>query len=114
MKKSFVATLVVLPALALLALALFQQADTTVGAQPSGFRALSGAAARAFVLPGDVRLVKSVRLDKYGVTYERYQQYLGSAQVLGGEIALYRDDAGSVTTVIGAHYPAPVPTTPPR
>lgn len=73
--------------------------------EPSGFRALSGAEARAFAVPADMRLVRSFRLDAYGLTYERHQQYLGEAQVLGGQITLYRDDSGATVTVIGAHYP---------
>ncbi len=39
----------------------------------AGFRALSGAEAEFFVLPDDVDLVSSLRLGRYGLTYERYQ-----------------------------------------
>ena len=71
-----------------------------------GFRALSGQQAAAFTMPGDMELVKTLDLPAYGLTYERYQQVFGDqgAQVSGGQITLYRDSAGTVTTVIGAHY----------
>ena len=70
----------------------------------ASFRALSGAEADFFVLPDDVDLVSSLRLGRYGLTYERYQQVFGGAKVLGGQLTLYKDDSGAVTTVIGAHY----------
>jgi len=70
-----------------------------------GFRALSGAEAAFFVLPDDVDLVSSRRLERYGLTFERYQQVFGNAKVLGGQLTLHRNDAGDITTVIGAHYP---------
>lgn len=73
--------------------------------RPSGFRALSGAEARNFVLPSDVRLAATITLSRYGLTLERYQQYVGPAQVLGGQLTLYRDASGTVVNVIGAHYP---------
>ncbi|NIS35992.1 MAG: hypothetical protein GWO04_41345, partial [Actinobacteria bacterium] len=69
-----------------------------------------GAAAEAFVLPADVELVTSTRLARYGLSYERYQQVFGEARVLGGQITLYRDDDGVITSVIGAHYPDITPS----
>ncbi len=75
----------------------------------AGFRALSGAEAAFFVLPGDVELTNSMRLERYGLTYERYQQFFGAAKVLGGQLTLHRDDTGAITTVIGAHYPGIAP-----
>ena len=80
------------------------------GGAGGGFRALSSAEAAFFVLPDDMDLVTSTRLGRYGLTYERYQQVFGSAKVLGGQLTLYRDDSGAVTTVIGAHYPNIAPT----
>lgn len=76
----------------------------------SGFRALSGAEAAGFVVPADMPLLKSFFLPQYGLTYERYQQYFGDAEVLGAQITLYRDSSGTITTVIGSHYPEIVPT----
>ncbi|MBI2845920.1 MAG: peptidase M4 family protein [Chloroflexi bacterium] len=76
---------------------------------PSGFRALTGAEAASFVLPGDVQLVGTLPLAD-GLTHERYQQYFGAAEVLGGQITLHRDGSGTITTVIGSHYPNIVPT----
>ena len=51
-------------------------------------------------------------LSRYSLTYERYQQVFGAggAEVLGGQVTLYRDNGGNITTVIGAHYPNIVPT----
>ena len=72
-----------------------------------GFRALSGGPAANFVVPTDMELVKSFPLPAYGLTYERYQQFFGKAraEVLGGQITLYKDDSGSPVAVIGNHYP---------
>ena len=75
-----------------------------------GFSALSGAEAEFFVLPDDVELTNSMRLERYGLTYERYQQFFGAAKVLGGQLTLHRDDTGAITTVIGAHYPGIAPS----
>lgn len=82
------------------------------GAAPTaGFRALSGSAAAAFALPGDVQLVKRLDLAAYGLSYERYQQRFGpaAAAVVGGQLTVYRDASGRIRTVIGAHYPAITP-----
>lgn len=72
----------------------------------SGFRALTGAEAAAFNIPEDVQLVTDFDT-ALGLTYERYQQFFGdsAAQVLGGQLTLYRDAAGEIAIVIGAHYP---------
>ena len=75
-----------------------------------GFRALSGDDARGFTVPADMQLMESFRMDPHGLTYERYQQYFSAAEVLGGQITLFRDDSGVIVTVIGAHYPDIVPT----
>jgi len=75
-----------------------------------GFRALAGAAARAFAVPGDMRLVARIDLEPDGLTYERYQQNFGPAKVLGGQITVYRDGSGGNAAVIGAHYPDIVAT----
>ncbi len=80
-------------------------------AEPTGFRALSGPAAAGFALPGDTRLVRKIGLDAYGLTYERHQQtFGGSADVLGGQITVFRDGAGRTSLVIGAHYREIVPS----
>lgn len=92
------------------ALLVLSLAGTPLAADTGGFRALSGGQAADFRLPGDVEQVKSFYLPAYGLTYERYQQFFGAAEVLGGQLTLYRDDAGNITTVIGAHYPNIAPT----
>ena len=38
------------------------------------------------------------------VAAERYRQFFGDAEVLGGQLTVYRDDAGVRDAVIGAHY----------
>ena len=102
------AAFVVVGAIAVLALSAGVAApDPSGGAASGGFQALSGAAAAAFQLPGDVELVKREEMPALGLTYERYQQVYGAAQakVYGGQLTLYRDSSGAVATVIGAHYP---------
>lgn len=93
-----------------LGLAALPGAITAQVPAPSGFRALSGPEAAAFTLPGDVQLVQRIPLAAYGLTWERYQQSLGAAQVLGGQLTLYRNGAGAIVLVVGAHYPNIVPT----
>ncbi len=71
----------------------------------SGFQALAGATARAFRVPADMRLVAQERLGRGGqIAAERYRQFFGDAEVLGGQLTVYRDDAGVRDAVIGAHY----------
>jgi len=96
--------LTVLSILLTLVLIVSVGAATAAPAPAGGFRALSGEQAAAFTLPGDVVPVRSFTLAN-GLTYERYQQVAGGAHVLGGQLTLYRDAAGSVVAVIGAHYP---------
>src|SRR5688572_1466446 len=96
----------------LLALAL-AVGSATVGAQrvqpgqgQSGFRTVRGPAARSFVVPPDMRLIRQERVGAGGQSLaERYQQVFGDAAVLGGQLTVYRDDAGVRDAVIGAHYP---------
>jgi hypothetical protein len=73
------------------------------GGKPAGFLSLSGEEARAFVVPSDMQLENSEALDQHGLLRERYQQHLGDAKVLGGQLTLYRDASGAVTLVIGAY-----------
>ena len=105
--------------LAVIVLAVASVGASGLGAAPSaapatgfGFRALSGAAAAAFVLPADVTLVRRLELPAYGLTYERYQQRFGpaGADVYGGQLTVYRDASGAVRSVVGAHYPTITPT----
>ncbi len=97
---------VLIPALALLSLlSLRGQSEATPAA---GFRALSGAEARAYAIPADVRLVHSFALE--GHTYERYQQQVDGAEVLGGQLIILRAPGGTAAHVIGAHFPAVAPS----
>ena len=105
-----------LQALAVVVLAVGTAAAAAPGApnaaSPSGFVALSGAAAAAFSLPGDMELVQRLELSPLGLTYERYQQRFGPAraEVDGGQLTVYRDGSGRIRSVIGAHY-APIEPT---
>jgi Zn-dependent metalloprotease len=64
---------------------------------------LSGAGAARFALSSDLTLVKRLRL-AHGLAYERYQQRLGPAAVLGGQVTLLKDSSGRVLAVVGARY----------
>src|SRR4030095_8948410 len=71
----------------------------------SGFRAVTGAAVAAFRVPPDMRLIAQERLGRGGqIAAERYRQYVGDAEVLGGQLTIYRDDAGVRDAVVGAYY----------
>jgi bacillolysin len=95
-----------------LALALFLASAGIEAQRPqspaqgrSGFQTLAGATARAFRVPADMRLIAQERLGRGGqIAAERYRQFLGDAEVLGGQLTIYRDDAGVRDAVIGAHY----------
>ena len=72
-------------------------------AAADGAIALSGAAAAAYRLPSDVR---KTWVSQYadGTSQTRYQQVVAGAEVLGGQVTVFRDAAGRTTSVIGAHY----------
>jgi bacillolysin len=71
----------------------------------SGFRAVTGAAAAAFRVPPDMRLIAQGRLGRAGeIAAERYRQYVGDAEVLGGQLTIYRDATGVRDAVVGAYY----------
>src|SRR5262245_48670909 len=71
---------------------------------PSGSFALSGADARAFQLPADMREVRSWT-NARGMRSTRYQQVVRGASVFGGQITLTRNARGDIVTAIGAYYP---------
>jgi thermolysin len=72
----------------------------------AGFRALTGPEAAAFAVPSDMRLVaREPGNDRQLVSAERYRQFVGNAEVLGGQVTIYIDNAGVRTAVVGAHYP---------
>ena len=94
-----------------LLLALTAAAQPSAGATTGGqgFRALTGAEARAFQVPGDVRLVWESTLPGSGITQARYQQVVGNAEVFGGQFTVLRR-GGEQVAVIGAYYPGLMPT----
>jgi Zn-dependent metalloprotease len=93
----------------ILATTLFLGTASPGGAQVSHFLALSGTEAERFVLPHDMRLVRSGRLDRYGLRWQRYQQFQKGVPVLGGEITVHRNGLGAAVLVIGASYPTIAP-----
>ncbi len=69
-----------------------------------GSIALSGAEARAFAVPpGMVRLWTADLAG--GGTQTRYQQMVGAAGVLGGQLTVLTDSSGKTTAVVGAYFP---------
>ncbi|MDQ3855871.1 MAG: M4 family metallopeptidase [Chloroflexota bacterium] len=70
----------------------------------SGFRAFAGAKAREFRVPADTRVVWTATYPD-GITQTRYQQYVGAAQVYGGQVTTLRNRAGEQVAVIGSYYP---------
>jgi Zn-dependent metalloprotease len=69
----------------------------------SKLKALTGKDASEFSLPADTKLKAKDKL-KQG-TAERHAQFVNGAQVLGGQLTIFRDETGKVTAVIGKHYP---------
>ncbi|MDQ4085111.1 MAG: M4 family metallopeptidase [Actinomycetota bacterium] len=80
------------------------QPETGGQPAPQGSFALSGADARAFDLPSDVRRVDATGLSG-GRTATRYQQVAGGASVFGGQITVVENPAGEQVAVVGAHFP---------
>ena len=71
---------------------------------PGGFRAWTGAQASGFSVPGDVQVVWEDNNAALGLTQTRYQQFVGGARVLGGQITVFRSNSQQVA-VIGSHFP---------
>lgn len=88
----------------LLVLFLLTMPASAQGPGRSGFRALRDQDARAFQLPNDMQLTTSEQVARANLTAERYQQLVGGVPVLGGQLTIYRDNAGQSVAVIGSHY----------
>ncbi len=71
----------------------------------SEFIALKGAEASNFRVPDTARLKQTINLKTANVVSKRYQQWLGDAEVLGGQLTVLTTPAGETVAVIGAHYP---------
>jgi bacillolysin len=80
------------------------------GTQSAKFLSLSGDEASAFVVPQDMLLEHEERLDQYGLSRKRFQQYLGDAKVLGAQITVYSNAAGIATLVMGTYFPQLAPS----
>ena len=100
-KTLFVLTLVVLT----LVILIVPTTAAEKGQNQAGFRAVNGQAARNFQVPGDMKLVAQEGLARYGLSADRYRQFVGAAEVLGGQLTVYRDTSGTAVAVVGSHYP---------
>ena len=92
-------------AVTVLTLALSSAAWSAPGNGRAGLVALQGAAAKGYEVPADVRLARASNLKARGLISHRYQQLVGDAEVLGGQLTVLRSAAGDVIAVTGAHYP---------
>jgi bacillolysin len=81
--------------------------STAAGAETGGFRALNGMEAKNFEIPSDMVLAtqEALKTTSSGaqLSVERYRQYFGDAEVLGGQMTVYGAD-GETLAVIGGHY----------
>ena len=82
-----------------------QQKAEPAAASADGPLALQGAAAASYRLPDDLETVWRASYAD-GTTQTRYQQVVGAAEVLGGQVTVFRDASGESTAVIGAHFAA--------
>ncbi|MDQ4007085.1 MAG: M4 family metallopeptidase [Actinomycetota bacterium] len=71
---------------------------------PQGSFALSGAEARSFELPDDLRAVRTTGLSN-GRTATRYQQVVDGGAVFGGQVTIVKSSAGDTVAAIGAYFP---------
>src|SRR6185436_10266659 len=63
--------------------------------------ALHGAEAATFQVPSDMQLLKTLPARGPRLSWERYQQHVGTAAVLGGQLTLLRDGTARAVAVIG-------------
>jgi len=80
-------------------------APDITGLKHTEFTALKAAEAANFKLPANVRLVQTTNLKTPGVVSKRYQQTLGHAEVLGGQLTVLTNPKGETVAVIGKNYP---------
>ena len=82
---------------------MFVAAPAMGQAQADGFFTLTGEEAAGYAAPSDTTLIRSMPMERFGLTYERYQQTHQGAKVLGGQVTIHRDDDGNVVRVICIH-----------
>lgn len=75
------------------------------GHKHTEFTVLKGAEATNFKLPANVRLTQTTNLKTPGVVSKRYQQAVGNAEVLGGQLTVLNNAKGETVAVIGKNYP---------
>ena len=78
-------------------------APSKPAATPNGSFALSGAEAAAFRLPAHLTKLRTWS-DGDGNTLTRYQQVVGKASVIGGQVTTVTDASGTRTAVVGAYH----------
>jgi Zn-dependent metalloprotease len=78
--------------------------SSTTASGHSGSFALSGADARSYELPADVRQVWTASRPD-GTTQTRYQQVVDEATVFGGQITVLTAADGTTRSVVGAYFP---------
>lgn len=69
------------------------------------FIALKGAEATSFKLPTNVHLIGTTKLKTPGIESKRYQQLIGTAEVLGGQLTVLNNTKGETIAVIGENFP---------
>jgi bacillolysin len=93
----------------IVAISLLLMSSTSAWSAPgkgeSGSVALNGVEAAGFQVPANARLVGTTNIKARGLVSKRYQQMVGDAEVLGGQLTVLSDASGKAVAVIGAHYP---------
>lgn len=69
------------------------------------FIALKGAEATSFKLPANVHLIGTTKLKTPGIESKRYQQLIGTTEVLGGQLTVLNNTKGETIAVIGENFP---------
>jgi bacillolysin len=89
----------------LLSLLFSTTAWAALGNAGSIFTALNGAEAANFQIPANVHLVSTENFKARGLISKRFQQLVGNAEVLGGQLTVLIDASGNTVAVIGETYP---------
>lgn len=93
------------PLLFLLLASTANAAPDISGQKRTEFIALKGAEANNFKLPANVHLMRTTNLKAAGLVSKRYQQLVGNAEVLGGQLTVLNNAKGETVAVIGENHP---------
>ena len=94
-----------IPLLFLLLASTANAAPDISGQKRTEFIALKGAEANNFKLPANVHLMRTTNLKASGLVSKRYQQLVGNAEVLGGQLTVLNNAEGETVAVIGENHP---------